>query len=139
MHSIIAAALRQLGVELQTAASVAQPSSHGPLCFRVLTRGDLVIGGAKVVGSAQRRLRGALLQHGAILLSASPATPDLPGICEMTGTCLAPATVAIAIRTEWDRQTGWRLTDATWTNSEESRTERLLRSKYFHPAWNYKR
>ncbi len=37
----------------------------------------------KVCGSAQRKRRGALLQHGGVLLAQSPAAPELPGLKEL--------------------------------------------------------
>ncbi len=37
----------------------------------------------KIVGSAQRRRRGTILQHGSILISASPLTPQVPGIRQL--------------------------------------------------------
>jgi lipoate-protein ligase A len=45
----------------------------------------VVCEGAKIAGSAQRRRRGAVLQHGSILLARSPAAPELPGIVELAG------------------------------------------------------
>ncbi len=72
------------------------------LCFQRRSRGDLLIdvglggeravplpethdGHFKVCGSAQRRRAGAVLQHGGILLAASPFSPELPGISDLTG------------------------------------------------------
>jgi lipoate-protein ligase A len=42
-----------------------------------------VRGRYKVCGSAQRKRRGALLQHGGVLLAQSPAAPELPGLKEL--------------------------------------------------------
>jgi lipoate-protein ligase A len=53
------------------------------LCFQRRSCGDIVSGGAKIVGSAQRRRRGAVLQHGSILLARSAAAPELPGVGEV--------------------------------------------------------
>ena len=39
--------------------------------------------GFKVVGSAQRRRAGAILQHGSILLRQSERTPELRGVCDL--------------------------------------------------------
>ena len=36
------------------------------------------------MGSAQRRRKGAILQHGSLLLSASPTTPELFGVRELS-------------------------------------------------------
>jgi lipoate-protein ligase A len=55
------------------------------LCFQRRTDGDLLVESAKIVGSAQRRHKGAVLQHGSILLSASPCAPELLGVKELTG------------------------------------------------------
>ncbi len=38
---------------------------------------------AKVVGSAQRRRSGAVLQHGSMMLARSAITPELPGPAEL--------------------------------------------------------
>jgi lipoate-protein ligase A len=40
-------------------------------------------GNWKVLGSAQRRSRGALLQHGSLLITSSPAAPELPGLADL--------------------------------------------------------
>jgi hypothetical protein len=85
MHGLIAAALEALGVCAQACDCVEGTPFTGTLCFQLVTAGDLLLGHAKVVGSAQRRQRGALLQHGAILLAASPYATVLPGILERSG------------------------------------------------------
>jgi lipoate-protein ligase A len=60
------------------------------LCFSRGDARDVVIGGQKILGSAQRRRQGAVLQHGSLLLEASPLTPEFPGLGELTGQRLAP-------------------------------------------------
>ena len=40
----------------------------------------MILGEAKIAGSAQRRRRNALLQHGSVLLEKSSHAPELPGI-----------------------------------------------------------
>ncbi len=83
MHAVIAEALAPLAA---AAESVVEESKYGEiLCFLHHTPGDLRIGRAKLAGSAQRRQRGALLQHGAVLLAASPFTPALPGVADLAG------------------------------------------------------
>ncbi len=62
----------------------ADTSDHGGsdpfLCFERRSEFDLVVDGHKILGSAQRRVGNALLQHGSLLLDASPAAPQLPGL-----------------------------------------------------------
>src|SRR6266852_2580802 len=62
MHGIISAALEQWGVVAPLSSPADNPPFGGVLCFQHITPGDIVIGLDKVVGSAQRRQRGALLQ-----------------------------------------------------------------------------
>ncbi len=53
------------------------------LCFQRRSDGDGVVGEHKILGSAQRRGKGALLQHGSLLLSRSAHAPELPGIGDL--------------------------------------------------------
>jgi lipoate-protein ligase A len=117
------------------------PDQHapGPLCFRHFTAGDLLIDSAKVVGSAQRRQRGAILQHGGILLAQSPFAPELPGIGELTGRPLDIEETATALQAAFVRETGLELVAAGWTSNEESRIEELVNEKYSRSEWNDKR
>lgn len=78
--------LKKLGVDLtltpggqrmrpRTAPSSASisPAANGPLhlpCFAAPSRYELTWNGKKVIGSAQRRLRNSVLQHGSILQQA---------------------------------------------------------------------
>jgi len=55
------------------------------LCFRRRSPDDVLVGGAKIAGSAQRRRRGAVLQHGSVLLRRCPAAPEVAGLAELTG------------------------------------------------------
>lgn len=53
------------------------------LCFSDRDPNDIVIDSHKVVGSAQRRRKGAVLQHGSILFHRSEKTPELPGAADL--------------------------------------------------------
>jgi lipoyl(octanoyl) transferase len=77
------------------AAPTAGPPAEGPLlCFDRRAVGDVVMpipdgrfgSDAKILGSAQRRLRGAVLQHGSLLLAANRLVPEEsrhPGLEEL--------------------------------------------------------
>ena len=69
INRILLHALRELGAPAQ----LATPAGRAPLpgdapCFETPVEGELVIGARKLVGSAQWRDGGALLQHGSILV-----------------------------------------------------------------------
>src|SRR5262249_5025601 len=100
---------------------------------------DLLLRDAKVAGSAQRKHRGALLQHGSILLARSQHAPSLPGIRELTGRTLDLAEVADAVSREFARETGWRLQLAEWTQTEIVHIADRMGAKYTCDTWNCKR
>lgn len=139
MHGILSNALQQLGVAGALHVPCADDTKEGPLCFRHFTPGDLMIGAAKVVGSAQRKLRGALMQHGSILLARSPHTPSLPGILELSGRKLTSEEVCQAVTDAFHVETGWRLEPAELAQPDQTRIAERVRGKYGHPCWNEKR
>ena len=135
MHTLVSLALRTFGIQARLCSS-AEESKHGDvLCFLHLTPDDLLLGEHKVVGSAQRKQRGALLQHGGILLAQSPATPELPGIRELTGVNLTPDAVSTVVQASL----GWTIKPAEWTPAEQQRIAELVRTRYADPTWNHKR
>lgn len=73
INRVLIAALRALGVDARVATRAGRaPAPDGSPCFERPTRGELVVDEpdrtAKLVGSAQWREDGALLQHGSILV-----------------------------------------------------------------------
>ncbi|MDH4162174.1 MAG: lipoate--protein ligase family protein [Nitrospirota bacterium] len=72
------AGLRNLGIpaELVTRtgrhAELVKKNSRDPSCFSSPSWYEIVVSGRKIVGSAQRRVPGAFLQHGSILISHDP-------------------------------------------------------------------
>jgi lipoate-protein ligase A len=68
IHRMLASALRRLGVEASLAGAASASGLDAGACFAHPVGGELVVNGRKVVGSAQLREGGALLQHGSILL-----------------------------------------------------------------------
>lgn len=138
MHGIIVAALAKLGASLACSAGTAT-RFDGLLCFQHHTAGDVLAGQAKVVGSAQRRQHGALMQHGGILLARSPFAPALPGIRELAALELQPSDVETAIVKEFALQTGWAIVPDDWTAAERQRIEDLGEQKYGQGSWNCRR
>ncbi|MCC9599620.1 lipoate--protein ligase family protein [Stieleria sp. JC731] len=54
------------------------------LCFQRRTDEDIIVSGYKVVGSAQRRAKRAILQHGSVMMRSSPWATELPGIADLS-------------------------------------------------------
>lgn len=83
MHARIISLLAEFGVAARLrGAEQARPG--GPfLCFARGDERDIVLGEHKIVGSAQRRRKGGVLQHGSLLLQRSPLAPEFPGINDL--------------------------------------------------------
>jgi lipoyl(octanoyl) transferase len=139
MHHAVGAALGQLGVATN-AVVCGEEQRLGPfLCFQHQTPADLRIAGHKVVGSAQRRPHGAVMQHGSILLWTSPHAPTLPGIAELAGVTVELPDLERGIIAELVKETGWTFEPTDWTEEERRAAAELERDKYATAAWNEKR
>ena len=93
VHGDLIAALAAAGVEARLRGAGDRGADARTLCFLRADPRDVVVTDAagvvrKVVGSAQRRRRGAVLQHGSLLLAASPHAPEIPGLIETAGLTL---------------------------------------------------
>ncbi len=78
----------QISADLRGSAA-ADPGNKTFLCFGRQDPRDIVFGRHKIVGSAQRRRRGAVLQHGSLLLERSPFAPEFPGLLDLAETPVA--------------------------------------------------
>ncbi len=85
-HDFCVQYLVKSGVPARLLSCEEESKKEELLCFHHQTAGDVILQHHKVVGSAQRRGRGVLMQHGSILLRTAPLTPDLPGIEDLTNT-----------------------------------------------------
>ncbi|MCA9080049.1 MAG: hypothetical protein KDA58_05790 [Planctomycetaceae bacterium] len=84
MHAGLINVLMEFGVTCRMrGAPLTGPEPF--LCFGRGDPRDVVVGNHKIIGSAQRRRAGAVLQHGSILLAKSPFAPEFPGVAELTG------------------------------------------------------
>jgi lipoate-protein ligase A len=119
------------------------PADEEPfLCFQRRSVGDVVVessssGSIKIAGSAQRRRRGAILQHGSLLFHASIAAPELPGLDSVMDQkppnrheLLArwPAKLELAL--------GLSLTAGQHSPRETARARTLAAEKYDSAIWN---
>ena len=69
--------------EPPTERQLPEKSEENFLCFLRSDPRDIVSNGMKIVGSAQRRRKGSILQYGSILLKKSPFAPNMEGICDL--------------------------------------------------------
>jgi len=94
INEILICALHTLGVRVRVAAPAERAATPTSLpCFAEPARGELTVDGRKLVGSAQWRDRGAMLQHGSILID-----DDQSRIPALMHAAVAPATPPATLR-----------------------------------------
>ncbi len=143
IHARLAAALRTLGVDATQASdrpSARPPVRHGA-CFASSVGGEVLVAGRKVIGSAQVRRGGALLQHGSILLDGSQeivnavsrqpsATKSETTLREALGRPVGFEEVADAIVGAWGEE---------GTPTVPYRPLPSLSARFSDPAWTWRR
>lgn len=74
----LAAALEMLGVGIEANPKGEAESGSGAVCFDSTNHYEITVNGRKLVGSAQARRGGGVLQHGSL-----PLTGDISRICDV--------------------------------------------------------
>ncbi len=147
--------LTRLGVPaaVSGATGTALPPEAGA-CFQAPAEGEVVVGGRKLVGSAQARVEGALLQHGSLLLAgdqrraevldgsgANQAQETSGAYVTLSEVLAEPPELSSLIR-ELAQGVGevlggeWRRAEPT---SEEETVAEELRKRYESPDWTWRR
>jgi lipoate-protein ligase A len=135
-----ASALRLRGdvTILNPQSSILNPRSTHPdpfLCFGRGDPNDIVLGSHKIVGSAQRRRRGAVLQHGSVLLRRSRHAEEYPGVLDLTGWDLSLDRLSEQIGRGIAESLGGQWIEGQLSTVEEYLAERLAREKYALLTW----
>ncbi|MCE9533737.1 MAG: lipoate--protein ligase family protein [Planctomycetes bacterium] len=138
-HHLIVATLASFGVTARAVICGEEKKLGEFLCFLHQTPGDLLIGSSKITGSAQRRMRGALMQHGSILLQQSPCTPVLRGIQELSGVSISIEELASRLIQRFEEETGWKMNRIDFSEEQNCRASTIAREKYGSASWNEKR
>ncbi|NLF10175.1 MAG: lipoate--protein ligase family protein [Anaerolineaceae bacterium] len=151
--------LNRLGVGAVSAAGKADAGVKTPICFETPSAYEIVANGLKLVGSAQWRARGAVLQHGTL-----PLQGDLGRIVhylsfpetereEQARRLLARATtleavlgcrlpfdqVADALAAGLAQVLNVTLAPGSFSAGEQARAAELRRTRYTDPEWTARR
>jgi lipoate-protein ligase A len=105
------------------------------LCFQRRTEQDLIVSGYKILGSAQRRSRAAVLQHGSVLMQASALAPQLPGIADLTGRNLDPNDFVCRLTRQLGRTLGVRWVGDELSVRQRSRSRQIEVDRFATPQW----
>lgn len=148
------AGLRLLGLEAGLAPKAsAQRGQDGVLnanCFAKATAGDLVAAGRKIIGSAQTRRQGAILQHGSVPIGIDFSTQKsiMPsgheaqlqeaacGLADLLGRPLSFEELADALAEGFSHAFEQELQPAEPTAEELQRACNLVEERYGTDTWN---
>jgi len=116
-------------------------------CFRRAGTYEIAVGGRKLVGSAQRRQRGAFLQHGSVLLDADPdriravfpresePTMGMTTLTDVLGRSPGFDAVVEALAAGLAEALGVPLVPADLSAHENALVEALILGKYGSESW----
>jgi lipoate-protein ligase A len=155
VHELIAALLRKYlppernckTICLIGEAQEIKKGSEPFLCFQRRSSGDIVFvdqtsrglaDDHKVVGSAQRRSRGAVLQHGSILLKHSEFAPELAGVIELCDNDIVETCLGSELSTELGRALRLKYGEQVISDQIRETAMTLQKEKYGNPAWTLK-
>ncbi len=109
------------------------------LCFQRRTDEDLIVNGYKVLGSAQRTTRDAVLQHGSLLLKSSRFAPELPGIEDLTSVRIEARQIAGRLAASVGQLLGIDFLASQPDSSELRKAENIRQDRYASQSWWSKR
>ena len=108
VHGAICHALKSLGFPVIARGTTVKQSEEPLLCFQRQDSHDVVLNRCKVLGSAQRRRHGAIMEHGSLIRRASKLAMQIPGLsdlcdCQLPGNLaeILNESVAVAIAETW--------------------------------------
>lgn len=157
LASALLAAVQDLGLMVEMKEGKADGDGiPNPVCFEVPSTYEITVGGKKLIGSAQARRKGGVLQHGSLPLSG-----DLTRICQalvfpddsarkaamnrllarattvesVLGREVAWETATQAFARAFEAKLGLTLNAGELAESELARAEELVNEKYAHPSW----
>jgi lipoate-protein ligase A len=151
LSAALVRALELLGVrDIVADERVEHHRDGGPVCFEVPSDYEITVGGKKLVGSAQMRADGVVLQHGAV-----PLRGDIARICPLLSQHPDPDRVrarATTVERALGRRVNWeeaadalaegfaetlnlRLSPSALTLGERARAETLRAEKYATAEW----
>jgi lipoate-protein ligase A len=120
------------------------PSQEPFLCFARRACGDVVLidnngNESKLLGSAQRRHRGAILQHGSLLVEKSQFAPELAGWLDLTGIPISIQALISSLTVSIADALAVHVLPQQFPSELQSNAEGLANSKYGGATWTKRR
>ncbi|HSW47195.1 MAG TPA: lipoate--protein ligase [Phycisphaerae bacterium] len=136
VHNAVAALLASRGITVRKGPAGRGGCSHGGpfFCFERHSCFDLLAGECKLMGSAQRRAAGAVLQHGSLILEKRFEQQICAAIADLAG-----LDIDAHLRELAESVFGISVGDPGAYIPEERRLAEQLRDKYADSAWTRRR
>jgi lipoyl(octanoyl) transferase len=149
INQALASALHSLGADVTVSTDGRVEALDAGPCFQSPAAGEVIAGGRKLVGSAQARIDGVLLQHGSIMVAG-----DQSRLATLSGGSLeyeAPATMAElvgpvnedalveAVLIEMESAFGGSWAPGEYDKQELKEADRLEAERYARDAWTWRR
>lgn len=138
-HESIIATLTQMNVPDLQSSDGGSGKQDAFLCFERYTAGDVLIGKHKVVGSAQRRGKAALLQHGSILWRRSDHATELPGLADLSGTTISLQKFVDLWTKKLEIELLLDFREENFTEHADTPIEALITDRFGNLNWTHRR
>ena len=147
--------LRNLGLKAVMNSEVTE-GQKSAVCFNDPSWYEMVVNNKKIVGSAQKRIDGKILQHGAVLIDA-----DVSKYCSLFNNCSSEliskvskrmtfindelkekvdySNVALAMKKGFEKALGIEFEESELTEEEKELALELESNKYSKEVWNLRR
>ncbi len=156
LSAALAQGLEQLGVAPQRAGAPVAGAAKGAVCFDTPSNYEITSGGRKLVGSAQARRRGVVLQHGTLPLygdllrivnalqfeneaaraeAAAALRASALTLTEALGRPASFAEAAAALATGFTATLNLQLEPDVLSGAEIERAQAIRAEKYANDAW----
>ena len=151
VHTSLVEALAELGIvaTLYEAPSRCRGGTHAAadgtrpphrdrppfLCFLRRSPGDVLVGRTKIAGSAQRRRRGAALQHGSVLLGKCAAAPEIAGLAGLSGKDIGAEQLAETWLATLRRRLGGLWNRQPLSDRQRDQAAALVKNRYSSAGW----
>ena len=137
VHAAIAGGLSSIGIDAELSDEPTGRSA--PVCFERPQKYDIVAGGRKLLGSAQRRHGGHFLQHGSLPLSANAFAPGATSVGQLVAKRPPDSTIIDSLADALADSFGVVFVEGRLSDEEEAEAGRLAARKYASAEWNRKR
>jgi lipoate-protein ligase A len=145
VHSTIVEFLSslQIAAEIHTGSmgeSQNQINAFTPfLCFDRRFRGDVILGGYKILGSAQRRLKKSVLQHGSFLLEKSAYASHLLGVFDLTQDRFSQSQIIDYVANQISNSLNLQAVPGTLSEREQAIARSIMGRQFGNKLWTFRR